>query len=259
MTMPPLEQRETLDHDGARLALIRGRGHGPIVIWCGGLKSDMRGSKAEFLAQRCVDSGQAFLRFDYFGHGESEGAFTDGTLSRWSSDVCAVIDRYGSTMSNGGGCVLVGSSMGGWASLLAAVERPGAVRGLVLINPAPDFTKRVHAGWSDHQRQMLEEDGVVYEPSDYGEPYAYSRALIEDGRARSILHAPIQFDGPVEILQGATDDVVLPEHSRPIVDALTSDRVAYTLVKGGDHSLSRPEDLARLWDTLTRVIRQCGD
>ncbi len=237
-----------LEHEGARLAYRLGAGVGPMVIWCGGLKSDMLGSKAEFLARRCAAAGQAFLRFDYFGHGESEGEFIDGTLSRWSSDVCAMIDRYGS-----GGCILVGSSMGGWASLLAAVERPGAVAGLVLINPAPDFTKRIWDGWSEHQREMLVEDGVVYEPSDYDEPYAYSRALIEDGRARSILHAPIAFNGPVEILQGARDDVVLPEHSQPIVDALTSARVGYTLVKGGDHSLSRPDDLERLWSTLSRM------
>ena len=237
------------NHDGARLALKRSEGSGPAVIWCGGLKSDMEGTKAVFLHERCAEAGRAFLRFDYFGHGVSEGAFEDGTLSRWSGDVVAVIDRFAD-----GGCVLVGSSMGGWASMLATMERPDAVRALVLINPAPDFTRDVYAGWDSHKRQMLADDGVVYEPSDYGEPYAYSKALIEDGEARSILHAPVPITCPVEILQGADDTVVPPAKSARIVDAVESDRVGYTLVKGGDHSLSRPVDLARLWSTLQTVL-----
>ncbi|MGB3457246.1 MAG: alpha/beta hydrolase [Litorimonas sp.] len=248
MSLQHINQRYG-DGTQAALAYRLTEGHGPMVIWCGGLKSDMEGTKAVDLERRCAAAGQAFLRFDYFGHGVSEGAFTDGTISRWAADVTAMVDRFGT-----GGAVLIGSSMGGWASLLAAQAQPGAVRGLVLINPAPDFTERVHAGWDDHKRQMLEEDGVVHEPSDYGEPYAYSRALIEDGRAQCLLDGTIAFDGPVEILQGAADTVVLPEHSRPIVDALSSARVGYTLVKGGDHSLSRPEDLDRLWRTLQAVI-----
>lgn len=239
-----------LEHDGARLAYHRVGGHGPMLIWCGGLKSDMDGSKAVYLAERCAEAGQAYLRFDYFGHGKSDGEFTDGTISRWASDVVAMIDRFGS-----GGTVLIGSSMGGWASLLAALERSDKVAGLVLINPAPDFTeKMIWAGWDDHKRQMLIEDGIVYEPSDYDEPYAYSRALIEDGRARQILDAHISLDIPIEILQGALDDVVPPDHSRRIIDAVQSERVGYTLVKGGDHSLSRDQDLARLWRTVQAVL-----
>jgi pimeloyl-ACP methyl ester carboxylesterase len=245
-----------IKHVGAHLAYHRVDGSpdykGPTIIWCGGLKSDMDGSKALFLAEQCKAAGRTFIRFDYFGHGISEGEFTDGTISRWASDVRAMIDRYGT-----GGTVLIGSSMGGWASLLAALDRPDAVKGLVLINPAPDFTeKMVWAGWDDHKRQMLIEDGIVYEPSDYDEPYAYSRALIEDGRERQILDAPIHFNGPVEILQGADDSVVPPAHSQLIINALTSEQVGYTLVKGGDHSLSRPQDLSRLWTTLKSVLTQ---
>lgn len=243
---------EYIKHAGANLAYHRVDGHGPMIIWCGGLKSDMDGSKAVYLAEKCRAAGQAFIRFDYFGHGISDGDFTDGTISRWASDVCAVIDRYGT-----GGTVLIGSSMGGWAAILAALDRPDAVKGLVLINPAPDFTeKMVWAGWDDHKRQMLIEDGVVYEPSDYGEPYAYSRALIEDGRTRQVLDSPIAFNGPVEILQGADDTVVPPDHSRLLIDAITSARLGYTLVKGGDHSLSRPQDLDRLWASLGTVLTQ---
>ena len=238
------------NHDGASLAYKRHAGTGATVIWCGGLKSDMEGSKAVFLHERCEEAGRSFVRFDYFGHGRSDGAFTDGTVSRWASDVVAVIDRFG-----GGEVVLVGSSMGGWASLLAALERPDAVRALLLVNPAPDFTeKMVWAGWDDHKRQMLAEDGIVFEPSDYDEPYAYSRALIEDGRTRQLLDAPIPLACPVEILQGAEDAVVPPDYSRAIVERLDSERVAYTLIKGGDHSLSRPQDLERLWRTLQGLL-----
>lgn len=243
---------EYLKHEGARLAFHRVDGHGPMLIWCGGLKSDMEGSKALFLAEQCEHAGQAFLRFDYFGHGKSDGEFTDGTISRWASDVTAMIDRFGS-----GGVVLIGSSMGGWSALLAALDRPEQVAGLVLINPAPDFTeKMIWAGWDDHKRQMLVEDGIVYEPSDYDEPYAYSRALIEDGRARQILDDPIALKVPVEILQGLEDSVVPPDHSRLIIDAIESEHVGYTLVKGGDHSLSRDQDLQRLWRTVQSVLDQ---
>lgn len=240
-----------INHDGARLAYHHVEGRGPTLIWCGGLKSDMEGSKAIFLHERCAATGQAYVRFDYFGHGASDGEFTDGTISRWASDVTAMIDHF----AGESGAVLIGSSMGGWSSLLAALGRPEAVRGLVLINPAPDFTeKMVWASWDDHKRAMLLEDGIVYEPSDHDEPYAYSRALIEDGRRRQILDAPIAFDGPVEILQGQNDPVVSPDHSRPIVDALAGGQVGYTLIKGGDHSLSRPEDLDRLWATVSALL-----
>lgn len=243
---------EYIKHEDAKLAFHRVDGHGPMIIWCGGLKSDMDGSKAVYLADKCRAAGQAFIRFDYFGHGISDGDFTDGTISRWASDVCAMIDRYGTR-----GTVLIGSSMGGWAALLAALDRPDAVKGLVLINPAPDFTeKMVWAGWDDHTRERLNEDGIIYEPSGYDEPYAYSRALIEDGRTRQILDGPIAFDGPVEILQGADDTAVSPDHSRLIIDAVNSPRVGYTLIKGGNHSLSRPQDLDRLWTALGTVLTQ---
>lgn len=245
-----------INHEGTKLAyhFVEGRADvgGPTMIWCGGLKSDMDGTKAVFLHEQCERAGRPFVRFDYFGHGISGGTFTDGTVTRWASDVVAMIDQFGAN-----GVVLIGSSMGGWASLLAALDRPNTVKGLVLINPAPDFTeKMVWSGWDDHKRAMLIEDGVVYEPSDYGEPYAYSRALIEDGRARQILDAPIAFNGPVEILQGANDDVVPPAYSRLIVKSVTSEQVGYTLVKGADHSLSRPQDLSRLWTTLEAMLAQ---
>jgi len=246
----------TLEHlkceNGETIAYKRciGQAEGPTFVWCGGLKSDMEGGKAVHLHAWAKQHDFNFIRFDYFGHGVSSGEFTDGTISRWASDVERVIDGLAN-----GTVVLFGSSMGGWASLLTAAARPDKVKGLVLINPAPDFTeKMVYASWDKSQRNTLESDGVVYEPSDYDEPYAYSKALIDDGRRRQILDAPITFDGPVHILQGEQDSVVPWAYSFKIMDALRSEDVRYTLVKGGDHSLSRPQDLQLLNQTAKNLI-----
>lgn len=240
---------------GHRLAYHQTRGpetqdNGPTFIWCGGLKSDMTGSKAVHLEDWAKSTGRNFIRFDYFGHGQSDGEFTDGTISRWANDVLDMVDRIA-----GGEVILIGSSMGGWASLLAAVLRPDKIKALVLINPAPDFTEKLtYPSFSDQQREDLEADGIVYLPSGYDEPYAYSKALMDDGRARQMLDAPIEFYGPVHILQGADDDVVPWGYSLRIVDALKSEQVSYTLIKGGDHSLSRPSDLARLTHSCDALL-----
>ncbi len=227
---------------GDKIAYKINKGRGPTFIWCGGLKSDMEGGKAQHLHQWAQEEDQDFIRFDYFGHGASGGDFTDGTISHWAQDVITVMDALA-----GEQVILIGSSMGGWASLLAALDRPDRVKALLLIAPAPDFTEKLTwASWSEETRRQLEADGIVYEPSDYDEPYAYSKALIEDGRARQILDAAIPFDGPVHILQGAKDEVVPWTYSQKIVGALTSENVDYTLVKNGDHSLSAPADLDRL-------------
>jgi len=212
---------------------------GPTLIWCGGLKSDMEGSKATHLHRWAEARGQGFIRFDYFGHGQSSGDFIDGTMSRWAADIDYVRQKL-----CGRPVILIGSSMGGWASLLAAIANPEHVAGLVLINPAPDFTEKLTvAGWTEDQIKALENDGVVYEPSGYEEPYAYSKALIEDGRARQILDAPIALICPIRILQGAEDSVVPPAHSKRLLDVLQSKDMTYELVDGGDHSLSRESDL----------------
>ena len=237
--------------DGQTLAYKRhiGGASAPSFIWCGGLKSDMEGGKAVHLHSWAKSRDVNYIRFDYFGHGVSSGKFTDGTLTRWADDVARIIDAL-----TNGPVVLFGSSMGGWASLLAARAKP-QVKALILINPAPDFTeKMVYASWDDARREMLDMDGVVYEPSDYGEPYAYSKALIEDGRKRQILDAPIAFEGPVRILQGEQDSVVPWEYSHKLIDGLRSQDVRYCLVKGGDHSLSRPKDLDLLTQTADEFI-----
>ena len=233
---------------GEKIAYKKSDGKGPTLVWCGGLKSDMEGGKATNLHDWAIEEERSYIRFDYFGHGESSGAFREGTISRWASDVVQVIDEL-----TKGDVILVGSSMGGWASLLATLQRPSRVRGLLLIAPAPDFTQKLTwVDWTDEQRETLERDGIVYVPSDYDEPYEYSRVLMKDGKANQILDAPINFDGPVRILQGAVDPVVPWEYSRQILDVITSEDVDYTLVKNGDHSLSAPEDL----DRLVRVAKE---
>jgi pimeloyl-ACP methyl ester carboxylesterase len=235
--------------DGQKIAYEKSDGNGPTLIWCGGLKSDMEGSKAVHLHSWAKSKGQGFIRFDYFGHGESSGDFIDGTMSRWAADIGTVRDQLCS-----GRVILIGSSMGGWAALLAALDTPANVAGLVLINPAPDFTEKLTvAGWSEAQIKALENDGVVYEPSGYDEPYAYSKALIEDGRARQILDAPIDLSCPIRILQGYEDTVVPWSHSQKLMDVLTSADVTYTLVSGGDHSLSRVSDLKHIETAITDI------
>ena len=249
----------TLNHlstsDGEKIAYKMSEGakgySGPTLIWCGGLKSDMEGGKATHLHDWAIEEGRSYIRFDYYGHGVSSGQFRDGTISRWAADVVQVIDELAK-----GDVILVGSSMGGWASLLAALQRPERVKALLLIAPAPDFTQKLTwAEWSEEQRETLQRDGIVYVPSDYDEPYEYSRALMEDGKAKQILDAPINFDGPVRILQGAADPVVPWEYSRQILDVITSKDVDYTLVKNGDHSLSSPRDLDRLVRTAKELCR----
>jgi len=211
----------------------------------------MEGGKATHLHDWAIEEGRNYIRFDYFGHGVSSGEFRDGTISRWAADVVRVIDELAK-----GDVILVGSSMGGWASLLAALQRPDRVKGLLLIAPAPDFTQKLTwAEWSEEQKAALEKDGIVYVPSEYDEPYEYSRALMEDGKANQILDAPIKFEGPVRILQGAADPVVPWDYSRQILDVITSADVDYTLVKNGDHSLSTPHDLDRLVQTAKEICR----
>lgn len=237
--------------DGEKIAYHMSAGTGPALIWCGGLKSDMEGGKATHLHAWSQARGQSFIRFDYFGHGQSSGTFTQGTLSRWSDDISYVRDQL-----TEGPVILIGSSMGGWAVLLAAMSNTSRTHALVLINPAPDFTEKLTvAGWTEEQIAALENDGVVCEPSGYDEPYAYSKALIEDGRNRQILDLPIPITCPIRILQGYEDTVVPWAHSKRLLDMLTSKDVTYTLVAGGDHSLSRESDLKLIEAAIEGVLK----
>lgn len=241
-----------LTETGEKIAYKMSTGAGPSIIWCGGLNSDMDGSKATCFHEWAIAEGRGYIRFDYYGHGASSGLFGDGTISRWGADVVTVIDEL-----TEGEVVLIGSSMGGWASMLAARARPDRVKALFLINPAPDFTEKLMwANWPEAAKNNILTKGVHFEPSDYGEPYEYRRTLIEDGRACQLLDAPFAFDGPVRIFQGGQDVVVPPDYSRQIVDVVTSDDVACTLIKTGDHSLSRPVDLDVMKDALAALCQK---
>lgn len=239
--------------DENTIAYKQSKGAGPGIIWCGGLKSDMDGSKASAL-HVWTDGGaneqdRAFLRFDYFGHGKSSGEFRRGTISRWAADTVQVIDEL-----TEGPQILVGSSMGGWTSLLAALARPERIKALVLLAPAPDFTEKLMwANFSDEIRKTIMDEGIYYEPSDYDEPYAISRELILDGRENLLLDAPINIKCPIRIIQGMKDTSVPYSHAQKTLEVLTSKDVELTLVKNGDHSLSEEADIARMLLILEKL------
>lgn len=235
--------------DGERLAWRRVSGAGPTVVWLGGFRSDMAGTKAQALAEWAAAAGRAYLRFDYLGHGESSGDFAaKGTITRWREDALAVLDEL-----TDGPVVLVGSSMGGWIACLAAMARPGRVRAMALIAPAPDFTETLMApGIPPEGHAALAADGVWLRPSLYGDPYPITRNLLEDGARWSILGSePVPIDVPVRILQGGDDPDVPWRHALELALQLKSRDVVFSLIKDGDHRLSRPQDIARLLQVVT--------
>ncbi|MDX1423950.1 MAG: alpha/beta hydrolase [Kiloniellales bacterium] len=223
----------------------------PGVVFCGGFMSDMTGTKATALEAFARREGLGFVRFDYLGHGASSGAFTDGTIGRWAEDAIAVLDEVAR-----GPQVLVGSSMGGWIMLLAALARPQRVAGLVGIAPAPDFTEDLMWERYDAEvRATLERDGVYREPSAYGEaPYPITLRLIEEGRGHLLLRATIPLACPLRILQGMEDADVPWQTALRLAERIESRDVEVTLVKDGDHRLSEPHDLARLCDCVAGLI-----
>jgi pimeloyl-ACP methyl ester carboxylesterase len=241
--------------DGEKIAYVQ-RLAGPgkaSFIWLGGFKSDMDGTKALALDAWARESGRGLLRFDYYGHGQSSGDFEAGTIGRWREDALAVIDEL-----TAGPQVLVGSSMGGWISLLAARERAERLAGMLLIAPAPDFTSELMwPSFSEEVRQQILEAGKFEEPSPYDdEVFIVTRKLIEDGRNWSVLGDPIAFDGPVRILQGMQDESVPWQHAQKCVHLLSSADVVFTLIKNGDHRLSSDPELARLILTAELLARQ---
>ena len=239
--------------DGAARRGIAVRAQGgaaPGLLWLGGYKSDMKGTKAVALADWAAQAGRACVRFDYSGHGESEGAFTDGTIGRWLADSLTVFDACCR-----GPQILIGSSMGGWLALLLTRElkrrgRDGAaaIAGMVLIAPAVDFTEELMwKRFTPEIKRELEATGVWARPSQYSpEPYLVTRQLIEEGRKHLLLGGLIETGCPVRILQGVEDSDVPWQHAVELTSRLASDDVVLTLVKDGDHRLSRPEDIERL-------------
>lgn len=234
-----------------RIAYHLSAGKSPTVVFLGGFMSDMAGTKALALEAHCVASGQAYLRLDYAGHGESGGQFSDGTIGSWRDDALAVIES-----ATEGQLILIGSSMGGWVALLLALALKNRVAGLIGIAAAPDFTdKLMWHNFTDAQRRAITEDGFIELASDYSdEPYIISRALIENGKTLSLLDDEIALDIPVRLIHGLEDEDVPSEWSMRIADRLAGDDVEVTLVKGGGHSLSEPGDLTRLTSTLDRLL-----
>jgi pimeloyl-ACP methyl ester carboxylesterase len=216
-------------------------------VFLGGFRSDMEGTKAVHLEQAAQARGRAFLRFDYSGHGASSGRFEDGGIGDWAADAMAVIKAL-----TKGPQVLVGSSMGGWISLLAARAMPARLAGLVTIAAAPDFTEdSMWDGFDTDQRAALARDGFVDLPSDYAdEPYRITRRLIEDGRQRLVLRDPLPLPFPVRLLQGTADTDVPPEVALRLLAHADSPDMTLTLVKGADHRFSEPRELALLARTL---------
>ena len=252
---PQIEPPAHLTVGARQIAFRRRAGAGPGVVWLGGFKSDMLSTKAGRLDDWARASGRAFLRFDYSGHGESDGRFEDGTIGQWLAESLALI--RGQTE---GPQILVGSSMGGWIALLVARElarigEADRLAGLVLIAPAVDFTEALMwARMSEDIKREIMETGRWLRPSQYSpEPYAITRALIEEGRAHLMLDGMIRAFAPVHILQGMQDPDVPWKHAMELVQRLAHDPVSVTLAREGDHRLSRDEDIALLIRSVERI------
>jgi len=221
------------------------------ILFLPGFRSDMTGTKATFLDEFCAARGLGYVRFDYSGHGASSGRFEDGTIGRWLEDAIAIIDR-----ASEGPLILVGSSMGGWIMLLAALARPGRVAALIGLAPAPDFTEAlIWHGLTDDERDRLTRTGRLEIPSDYSEePTTITFALIEEGRRHLLLSAPIGIRCPVRLLHGMSDPDVPYRLSLELAERIAGKDVRLTLIKNGDHRLSRADDLALLGATLEDLL-----
>ena len=235
---------------GRRLAYHRTPGTGPGVVFLGGFKSDMTGTKAQFLQAWAQERGRPFLRFDYSGHGQSDGDFLDGAIGDWFEDALSAIE----TLTEGPQ-VLVGSSMGGWIALLVARAIPERIAGLIGIAAAPDFTQDLmEPSFTEAERAAMAATGRIEQPSEYDDgPYVITRRLIEEGRNRLVLRSPLPLPFPVRLLQGSADVDVPPSVALRLFDHADSPDLRLTLVKGADHRFSEPENLALLAETLDRL------
>ena len=232
------------------IAYYKMEGKEPTVVFLGGFKSEMVGSKATFLSTWAERSGYAYLRLDYSGHGMSSGAFTDGCIGDWAEDAQSVIEH-----ATDGTLILIGSSMGGWISLLLAKRMPERIVALMTIAAAPDFTEEgFWLNFSEKQKNEILVKGVTYLPSDYGEPYPITKKLIEDGRRHLINRGTLEMSIPVRLLQGDLDTSVRRETALSLFDRMNGADILLIFIKGGDHSLSSPQNLSDIEHHLNHLI-----
>ncbi len=239
---------------GRRLGYVKTEGKGPGIVFLAGLKSDMEGTKAVHLETWARAQGRAFLRFDYSGHGVSSGRFEDGCIGDWAADAREVVERL-----TDGPQVLVGSSMGGWISLILAREIREKISGIVGIAAAPDFTEDgFWAGFDADQRAELMEKGRVFLPSEYEEPYLVTRRLIEEGRRQLVLRAPLELRFPTRLLQGDADSAVALSVPLRLLEQARGDDIRLTIVKGADHRFSTQACLDLIETSIDEVIQAAG-
>lgn len=245
----------TLEREGGtRIVYKATAGMSPTIVYCGGLYSEMAGVKATALERWCGRTGRAYIRFDYQGHGASSGQFEDGTIGLWRDDTLAILDQIST-----GPVVLVGSSMGAWIALLVAVVRRERVKGLVLVAPAVDFTiELMWNSFDSEARCELEDKGIWYRQYA-GEAYPVTMKLIEESRLHLLLGSQTPFTGPIHVLHGLADDIVPVEHVIRTVGSIATEELTVTLIKGGDHRLSREGDLTRLTGALSEIILRTED
>lgn len=231
--------------DGETLAFKAVAGGGPTVIWIGGFRSDMEGTKALALEQAARERGWSFVRYDHFAHGQSSGDWRRATIGRWREDAIALID------SLEGPVIPVGSSMGGWVALLATLARPERIKGVVLVNPAQDFTEKLMwPGLADHERQAILREGETVITEEGLGSYVLTRRMFEEARDWLLLDGIIDIKAPIHVLQGRADDVVPWRHQIDLIERLTGGDVRLDLIEGGDHRLSTPRDLERLAEAV---------
>lgn len=231
--------------DGETLAFKAVAGAGPTVVWVGGFRSDMEGTKALALEQAARERGWSFVRYDHFAHGQSSGDWKQATIGRWREDAVALID------SLEGPVIPVGSSMGGWVALLATLARPERIKGLVLVNPAQDFTEKLMwPGLADHERQAILREGETVITEEGLGAYVLTRRMFEEARDWLLLDGVIAINAPVHVLQGRADDVVPWRHQVELAERLIGGDVRLDLIEGGDHRLSTPRDLERLAEAV---------
>jgi pimeloyl-ACP methyl ester carboxylesterase len=221
----------------------------PGVMFLGGFRSDMTGTKAAFLEEQCKARNQSYVRFDYTGHGASNGTFEQGNISTWLADATEVLDQL-----TEGPQILVGSSMGGWIALLLALQRKERLAGLIGLAPAPDFSEDIYnKEFREEERRHLAKTGLIYRDSQYGEPYPLTLQLFQDAKRHLLLDKPIAINCPVRLIHGKKDPDVPWQKSLQIKDKLTSPDATVIFIDDGDHRLSKPEDLALIDKTVVEL------